>query len=73
MFLNRSSDELLARLDVISGRLAVVRQSLATKIQQRDTVLTADELRPVGYELVSLAGALTALGVDTARLAEDLD
>lgn len=73
MFLNRSSDELLARLDVISGRLAVVRHSLVVKIQQRGTELTADELRPVGYELVSLAGALTTLGVDTARFADDHD
>jgi hypothetical protein len=73
MFLNRSSEELLTRLDVINSRLAVVRQSLATAIQQRGTELTADELRPVGYELVSLAGALTTLGVDTACLADDPD
>jgi hypothetical protein len=71
--MNRSSDELLARLDVINSRLAVVRHSLAAAIQRRGTELTADELRSVGYELVSLAGALTTLGVDTARLADDLD
>jgi hypothetical protein len=69
--MNRSGQELLARLDGINSRLAVVRQSLATALQQCDMELTANKLRTAGYEMVSLAGALTTLGVDTARFADD--
>jgi hypothetical protein len=69
--MNRSGQELLARLDDINSRLALVRQSLVAAIQQRDVELTASKLRTAGYELVSLAGALTKLGVDIAHFSDD--
>ncbi len=64
--------EMLTRLNTIVRRLAVVSQSLATEIEQSVSVeMAAEKLRSVGYELVSLAGQLTVLGVDVARSAED--
>jgi len=63
---------MLTRLNTIVRRLAVVSQSLATEIEQSVSVeMAAEKLRSVGYELVSLAGQLTVLGVDVARSAED--
>lgn len=67
------------------ARLVAVRQSLETVNQHIDGLLrraaepgdtdalSARGLRNVGHRLVSLAGDLTTLGVDTALWADELD
>lgn len=70
--------EWVARLTEVSRSLETVNHNVgellrrATERQDTDG-LNASDLRGVGYRLVSLAGDLTTLGVDTARRADELD
>jgi hypothetical protein len=70
--------DLLARLTVVNQSLDRVHQNIAELLrraaQRHDTTgLQVSELRGVGHRLVSLAGDLTTLGVDTARWADEVD
>ena len=71
--------ELVARLNAVSQNLEAITHNVADLLRsaparrQDAEGLRASDLRTVGHRLVSLAGELTTLGVDTARWADDLD
>ena len=71
--------EWVARLDAVSQNLEGITHNVADLLRsaparrQDADGLRASDLRTVGHRLVSLAGELTTLGVDTARWADDLD
>jgi hypothetical protein len=69
---------LVARLTSVRRSLETVNQYIDELLRRAaepgDTeVLSVSDLRKVGHRLVSLAGDLTTLGVDTARWADELD
>lgn len=64
---------LLSRLDAAHQRLTAISGSLPhVDDRQYNNELPLEMLRETGYDLVSLAGELTTLGVDMARLAIEL-
>jgi hypothetical protein len=65
--------ELGARLTAFSRSLETVNQRVTELLWQDAEGLNVSDLRRVGHQLVSLAGDLTTLGVDTARWADELD
>jgi hypothetical protein len=70
--------ELVARLITVSWNLETINQHVGQLLQraaehQDARELSVKDLRSVGHRLVSLAGDLTTLGVDTARWADDMD
>ena len=65
--------ELGTRLTAVSRSLETVNQHVAELLWQDAEGLSVSDLRGVGHRLVSLAGDLTTLGVDTARWADELD
>lgn len=74
----RKDRELLARLNAVCRDLEVISQHVGEPLGRPlnpdgSGGLSATDLRTVGYRLVSLAGDLTTLGIDTARWADDLD
>jgi hypothetical protein len=71
-------DELVVRLTTVRRSLETVTQHVDELLRRtdepRDTeTLSVSELRNVGHRLVSLAGVLTTLGVNTARWADEVD
>ena len=74
----RKDRELVAWLTAVSRSLETVNHNVGELLRraaerQDAKGLNASDLRKVGYRLVSLAGDLTTLGVDTARRADELD
>jgi hypothetical protein len=69
--------ELVARLTAVSRNLEAINQNVSDLLRRADERQDAEgssvsNLREVGHRLVSLAGDLTTLGVNTARWADDL-
>jgi hypothetical protein len=69
--------ELVARLTAVSRNLEAINQNVSDLLRRADERRDAEgssvsNLREVGHRLVSLAGDLTTLGVNTARWADDL-
>lgn len=70
--------ELVARLTAVSRNLDTISDHVSEQLrevseQPGSGELSLQDLRRLGHRLVSLAGDLTTLGVDTARWADDLD
>lgn len=70
--MSKTDQELAARLTAINSRLNAVSLRLVESLpraneQRADNGLNGDTLREIGRDLVSLAGALTTLGVEMAR------
>ncbi|MDQ3764945.1 MAG: hypothetical protein M3460_26570 [Actinomycetota bacterium] len=74
----RKDYELVARLTAVSQSLETITHNVSELLRRAAEQHEAkgrdvSELRRVGHRLVSLAGDLTTLGVDTARWAYELD